>query len=163
MIEIVPLSPFSQLWAAALLIVCAFAVWQDRKAVPLVAVMAANWLATRAVSAFDLAGAVQAVADLISAALLLAMWRGRFAATIPVASLFALMVFISGIHDAGLIARDTMWAWADVLGYCQLLIIAGSAVRGGGHPRLAMAPHRRGRDRAVVAAVARRLQDPPPS
>jgi hypothetical protein len=163
MIPFIPDTAATIAYAVALAAALAFAMWRERSVWPLVVVMIGNWLATRAVSSFELSGAAQAVADLTSAALLLAMWRARSFATVPVAGLFALMVFVYGAHDAGLITRDTMWAWADVLGYCQLLIIAGSAVRGGGHPRLAVAADRRRRAPALAAVVARRIQGPPPS
>lgn len=161
MIYILPMTPATIGFAVALACCLAFSLYRDRKALPLSVVMVSNWLATRIVTAYELPGAVQAVADLTSAALLLAVWRFGGMAALPVAALFGLMVIFSGAHDLGLITRDTMWAWADVLGYCQLLIIAGGAVGGGGRPRLAMAPHRRGRTPALAPAVARRLQGPP--
>jgi hypothetical protein len=161
MIPFIPDTAATIAYAVALAAALAFAMWRDRSVWPLVAVMIGNWLATRSVSSFELPGAVQAVADLTSAALLLAVWRFGGMAALPVAALFGLMVIFSGVHDLGLITRDTMWAWADVLGYCQLLIIAGGAARGGGRPRLAVAPDRRGRAPALAPIVARRLQGPP--
>jgi membrane protease YdiL (CAAX protease family) len=161
-IYMLPMTPATIAYAVALAAVIALAVWRDRRLWPVAAVMVANWLATRAVTAYELPGMVQAVADLTSAAVLLALRRFSTIAVLPVSALFAIMVFFYGVHDAGLITRDTMWAWADVLAYGQLLIIAGGAVAGGGRGRLALASHRRGRVRAMAFAVAKRLQAPPP-
>ena len=162
MIPFIPDTPAPIAFALALAASCAFAVWRVRRSWPLVVVMAGNWLATRTVSSYELPGSVQAVADLTSAALLLVMRRVSTSATLPVSALFGLMVVFACVHDLKLITRDTMWAWADVAAYCQLIIIAGVASAGGGRSRLVMAPHRRRRAPAMVCAVAARLQAPPP-
>ena len=158
----IPNSPATMIYAIALAAACALAIWRDRSLYPVVLVMLVNWLATRFVSAFEMPGSVQAVADITSAAVLLAMRHLGSMAVLPVAALFGLMVIFACLHDLKLITRDTMWAWADVAAYCQLIIIAGVASAGGGRSRLVMALHRRRRAPAMVCAVAARLQAPPP-
>jgi hypothetical protein len=125
--------------------------------------MVLNWLGTRAVSSFELSGLVQATVDIGSAALLLTVRQRSTMVVLTVAALFSAMVLFSCVYDLGLITRDTMWAWADVAAYCQLIIIAGSAAAGGGHARLAMGRYRRHRIGAVVRSLANRIQNPPSS
>lgn len=107
---------------------------------PVVAVMAANWLATRTVSAYDLAGLWQAAADTASAAALIAIRRPTIV-VLPVAALYLAVVFSSAAHDAGLLSRDSMWAFADVAGYLQLVIIMGGALRSGRRHGLGLGGH----------------------
>ena len=162
MIPFLPNSPATVAGALALFAVLAFAFWRDRRAWPLVLVMVLNWCATRAVSSFELSGLVQATADISAAVLLIALRHAGNMAVLPVAALYALMVFIAGAHDLGVITRDTMWAWADVLGYLQLLIIAGGAA-GGGRARLAMGGDRPRRTHRAAILAANRLQARPPA
>lgn len=163
MIPFIPDTPASIAFLVALAATAVFTLWRDLNTFPVIAIMIGNWMATRAVSTLELPGSVQAVADITSAVLLLVLPGPRASSIIPVAALFALMVVFSGVHDLNLISRDTMWAWADVAAYFQLVIIAGSAASGGGRARLAMDSHRRRRVPAVVRAAAQRIQAPPPS
>lgn len=160
MIDLLPMTPFSIAGTAALFGACAFALHRDRALWPLVAIMLTNWLATRAVSAFHLSGAIQAIADLSSAALLL-LPQKRAGVAVPVAALFAGMVAFSAVFDSGLIGRNTLWAWSDVLGYCQLLLFLGAAAASGGGGRLAVDLSWGGRNLGLVRPLARWLSGPP--
>jgi hypothetical protein len=145
-------------------VACGFAVRRDRSLWPVTAIMLTNWAATRCVTAFDLPGSVQATVDISSAAGLLLLPKPKPAVVLPVAALFALMVVFSACFDAGFITRDTLWAWSDVLGYCQLIIIAGGAASGGGtFRRPVVADPRRGGDRRHGETVAGRVSLPPSS
>ena len=158
MIELIPWSPFAITGAAALFFTCAFVMWRDRRMWPVVAVMLGNWLMTRAVSAFELPGLVQAATDLTSAMVLFFVKKDRELLVLPASALFAMMVFFSALHDIGTIERDTLWAWSDVLGYLQLVLIIGGAAAGGGHRGLAMAYRRPGRSVVLGRLVESRIQ-----
>ena len=105
--------------------------------------MLASWLFARAVSAYDLPGLWQAAADISCATALVAIRRPTMA-VLPVAFLFLVMIFAYASYDVGLINRDTMWAWADLSGYLQLLIILGASIQGGGRFRMGVGLYHRG-------------------
>jgi hypothetical protein len=161
MIDFLPVTPFPVAGTVALFLTCCFALWRDRAVWPVAAVMLANWVATRAVTAWDLPGAYQAVADSSAAVLLLFPQHLRASLALPVSALFALMVAFSAVNDLGLIGRDTLWAWSDVLGYCQLLLILGATADFGRGRRRAVADRHRRRDTHMGGAVAGRVQVPP--
>jgi hypothetical protein len=162
MIEIIPWSPFAAVWTLALLATCIFAMAQNRNLWPVIAIMLLNWTATRLVSAFDLSGLFEAIADLASAVSLV-MISGRQLVTLPISALFCLMVSFSAAADFEIITRDTLWAWSDVLGYCQLIIISGGAVAGGRNGWVGVAFRRGCRNGDVVDTVAARVQMDRPS
>lgn len=130
MTPFLPDTPWPICYAVTLAVVSVTALYRSPGLWPVVAVMAANWLATRTVSAHELPGLWQAAADTASAAALIAIRRPTMV-VLPVAALYLAVVFSSAAHDAGLLSRDSMWAFADVAGYLQLLIIMGGALRGG--------------------------------
>lgn len=123
---------------------------------PVLAVMLASWAATRLVSAHDMAGLWQAAADITCGAALLAIRRPAIL-VLPVAALFLIMVSAYAAHDAGLLSRDAMWAWADVSGYLQLLIILGAAFSNGRRARLGMGIRDRARRHHHATLVPSRL------
>lgn len=158
MIPFVPDNFWPILYAGALAAVGALALWRSPAALwPTIAVMAANWLATRAVSAMALPGLAVALADVICAALLVAL-RRRTIANLPVAGLFLAMVLSYAAHDAGAVNRDIMWAWADVAGYLQLLIIAGAAIQHGWRHGIRLGHHPGRRAEPGLRAQAVRVQ-----
>jgi hypothetical protein len=162
-IYLLPWEPWPAVYMAALFLTCGFAVRRDAGLWPVAAIMLGNWAATRCVTAFDLSGTVQAAADISSAAGLLLLPKQQSVVVLPAAALFALMLVFSACFDAGIIGRDTLWAWSDVLGYGQLLVIAGGAAAGGRNRRLGVAVLRRHGNRGLDWPVAARLQDPPSS
>ena len=129
-----PDSPLTIAYAVALLVAVLIAARGGWLMVPAIAVMVANWLGTRAVTAFDLGPWVAFGVDLGSLMALLVASRlmPRAMAVLPLAAIFAHMLFSYVAHDFGLIGRETMWAWADVGAYGQLVIMAGTGA-GGGH------------------------------
>jgi hypothetical protein len=76
---------------------------------------------------------------------------------LPVAFLFLVMIFAYSLHDAGLINRDTMWAWADLSGYIQLVIILGASIQGGGRFGLGLGFNICGRYPHDISAVPVRI------
>jgi len=159
-----PDTPITIAYAVALALTAVVALWLDRRAFPVLAVMVANWLATRWITWADAPSYMAGVADISSAAVLLILWRFRAMAVLPVAGLYAFMVIAYLANDLGLIARETMWAFADVFGYAQLLVIVAGAASGGGHAvRLETVGAGSSRGRAVVRAVASRFSASPPA
>lgn len=159
-----PETPITITYALVMAVVCAFAVYRRNGCTAIALVMVLNWLGTRAVTGLELSGTAQAIIDVSSAAVLMLMWQKCHMVVLPVSALFALMVFMSGAYQVGMIARETMWAWADVAAYLQLLLIVGaSAASGGGGIRLALGAHLRSRIRGVWRAVAARIPLPPHS
>jgi hypothetical protein len=118
--------------------------------------MLASWVLARAVSAYELPGLWQAAAD-ISCAMALVAIRRPAMVVLPVAFLFLVMIFAYALHDAGLINRDTMWAWADLSGYIQLVIILGAFIQGGGRFGMGLGFNIRGRYPHDIFAVPVRI------
>ena len=162
MIPFIPDTPITVAYAVALALACGLALRFGGRAMwPLVAVMVLNWIGTRLITTLDAPSYAAGILDISSAIVLVAMPRRfRTMAVLPVAALFGLMVSSYLLNDLGLIERETMWAFADVGGYLQLLIIAGTAFRPGTALRLADDRHSPGGTDAMARAVARRL---PPS
>lgn len=153
-----PDTPFSTLYAVVAASVLLFAVIRERGLWAVSAVMAGNWIGTRLASAYAWPGSAVGLLDILSAVVLVTLSFANAMAVLPVAALFGLMVVSYVAADAGLLSRATMWAFADVGAYLQLLVIAGSAV-GGGSGRLARLGYGGRRTPAVVRAVAKRVQD----
>ena len=153
-----PDTPITVAYAVVLFAVCGAAIIRQRLLWPVVAVMVANWLGTRAITAYDAPALLGGLLDLSSAAILIALSRFRAMAVLPVAALFGLMVFSYVMADFGLLERETMWAFADVGAYLQLLVIAGFAADGGSGKLafLGFGPRRRA---VLVRAHSRRVQD----
>lgn len=143
-------------YAVALVAAVAVAMLQAPRLWPVVGVMLASWVMTRTVSAHDLPGLWQAAADISCAAALIAIRRPAIV-VLPVAALYLVMIFAYAAHDAGVLSRNAMWAWADVSGYLQLLIIMGCAFRGGRRARLGMGNHRSRRSNHGMAFVSFRV------
>lgn len=118
------------LYAVVLAFVIATAILHAPRLWPIVSIMGASWILSRTVSAYDMPGLWQAAADIACAAALIAIRRPTIV-VLPVAFLFLIMIFAYAAHDAGILSRDTMWAWADVSGYLQLLIILSASFHGG--------------------------------
>ena len=121
----------------ALMFVSVTALFCTPRLWKVVVIMVAIWILTRMVSAYDMPGLWQAIADVTCGAALIAIRRPTIV-VLPVAFLFLIMIFAYAAHDARLISRDIMWAWADVSGYLQLLIILAASLRGGNRIRLGM-------------------------
>ena len=153
----IPYTALPILYALTLLAVSIFAVIRDRKLWPVVTVMVLNWIGTRAITAYEVPGIAAGLLDLSSAIILACLCRTAAMAVLPVSALFGLMVISYVAADFSLLQRETMWAFADVGAYLQLLIIAGFAV--GGPGRLAHVDFRPRRVAAVARAVSRRVQD----
>ena len=152
-----PDTPITIAYAVALAVTVAFALAFDRRVWPVCAVMVANWIGTRIVTAFDLSPYVASAVDLGSAAVLLALWRAATMAVLPVSALFALMVGSYVLADFNVIGRETMWAFADVGGYLQLLLVAGASIDPGAGHRLAFLGAGGRRIGDLARAVARRV------
>lgn len=151
-----PETPLPILYALVLAAVCAFAAVRERRLWPVVAVMALNWTGTRAITSYDAPALYGGLLDLASAIVLAALAMTAAMAVLPVAALFGLMVGCYVLADLGFIGRETMWAWADVGAYLQLLVIAGCA-SSGGSGRLARVGLGGGRVPALARAVAHRV------
>ena len=160
----IPESVMTVVYAVALSWAVAVA-WRNMgwRAAIVSAVMVGNWLLTRLVTAMDWPGVVMGAIDLASAALLIAsLWlpsHRRTMAELPVAGLFALMVGCYLAFDAGVIGRETMWAWVDVAAYCQLLLVAGYGLGHGRRTRRGLGTAGGDRDGDLAGAVARRVPD----
>jgi hypothetical protein len=128
-------------YAVALALVGTTALYRTPRLWPIVSVMAASWVLTRIVSSHDLPGLWQAAADIACGAALIAVRRPTMV-VLPVAALYLVMVFAYAAHDAGVLSRDAMWAWADVSGYLQLIIILAAAVSGGKRAWVGLGGHR---------------------
>lgn len=154
----IPDTPITIAYAVALAFAIALASRGGWAAVPVIAVMAFNWIGTRLITATDAPSWTAGALDLSSAfALIVAWWQMRAMAVLPVAAIFLLMVFSYLLNDLGFIGRETMWAFADVGGYLQLIIMAGTPWRPGAARRLAAVAHGSGRTPAVARAGSRRV------
>lgn len=140
----------------ALVTVFAVTMVRSPRLWPVLAVMLASWVMTRTVSAYDMPGLWQAAADIACGAALIAIRRPAMV-VLPVAALYLVMIFAYAAHDAGVLSRDAMWAWADVSGYLQLLIIMGGAFRGGRRARLGLGNHFGRRSRHGLALAPLRV------
>lgn len=127
-------------YAVALVATVTIAMLRAPRLWPVLGVMLASWVMTRTVSAYDLPGLWQAAADISCAAALIAIRRPAIV-VLPVAALYLVMIFAYAAHDAGVLSRDSMWAFADVSGYLQFLIIMGGAFRGGRRHRVGLGNH----------------------
>lgn len=157
-----PESPLTALYAAALGLVAVFGALREPRLWPVIAVMVGNWILTRLATAYEWPAAFEGMVDLLSAVVLVALSRTRAMAVLPVSALFGLMVGSYVMADFGVLSRETMWAWADVGAYLQLLVIAGIAADGGSG-RLARVGHGLRGVPAVARAVAKRVSAPDPS
>lgn len=153
-----PTTPLQVAYALALLLVCGAAAYKDRALWPLIAVMVANWIGTRAVTAFELNGFQQGMIDLASAVTLMMLRHKRTMVFLPVSVLFLVMVNFSLAYGVRIISWDTLWAWSDVAAYAQLVIIAGSIAGGGGGRRVKPLLARSGRTSDVGVRVAHRRE-----
>jgi hypothetical protein len=127
---------------------------------PVLGVMLASWVMTRTVSAYDLPGLWQAAADIACGAALIAIRRLAMV-VLPVAALYLVMIFAYAAHDAGVLSRDAMWAWADVSGYLQLLIILAASFRGSRRAWLGLGNHPGRRFRHSLAFAPVRVSREP--
>lgn len=153
-----PDTPVTIAYAVALVVAIALASRGGWSAVPVIAVMAINWIGTRLITSTDAPAWTAGALDLASAfALIVAWWQMRAMVVLPVAACFLLMVFSYVLNDIGVIGRETMWAFADLGAYLQLLIMAGTPWGAGPARRLAAVVTRGGRTPAVVRAGSRRL------
>ena len=153
-----PDTPFSILYAIVGASVLLFAVIRERGLWAVSAVMFGNWIGTRLSSEFSWPGTVVGLIDIASAVTLVALSLTGAMAVLPVSALFGLMIGSYVAADMGFLSRASMWAFADVGAYLQLLVIAGFAADGGSG-RLAflgVGPRRRP---AFVRAQSRRVQD----
>lgn len=157
MIPFLPDTPLTVAYAVALALTCGVVLWRAAWLWPAIAVMVANWLATRAITHWALPSWCAFIADLISAIVLIWLWRKRAMAVLPVAALFALMLTCYLANDLEVIGREVMWAFVDVAAYGQLVILAALGIGGGGARRRS----HHGADRAggddLAGAVAQRL------
>lgn len=159
-----PDTPITIAYAAALVVACVLGLRGGAAMAPAVAVMVVNWLGTRAVTAWDLPGVAAAIVDLSSAAVLLVAWTiVRTMALLPVAAIFGLMLLSYIAFDLGFVGRETMWAFADVGGYIQLIIVAAGGLFLGGGKRLAMDHRRGGGNDSLAGPVALRIPIEPNS
>ncbi len=147
-------------YAVALVATVAVAMLQAPRLWTVIGVMLASWVMTRTVSAYDLPGLWQAAADIACGAALIAIRRPNIV-VLPVAALYLVMIFAYAAHDAGVLSRDAMWAWADVSGYLQLVIIMGGAFRGGRRARLGLGNHLGRRSRHGLALAPLRVSRAP--
>jgi hypothetical protein len=153
-----PDTPITIFYAVALVVAIALASRGGWAAVPVIAVMAFNWIGTRTITATDAPAWTAGALDLSSAfALIVAWWQMRAMAVLPVAACFLLMVLSYLLNDLGFIGRETMWAFADVGAYLQLVIMAGTPWGAGPARRLAAVVTRGGRTPAVVRVDPRRV------
>ncbi len=153
-----PDTPVTIAYAVALVVAIALASRGGWSAVPVIAVMAFNWIGTRLITSTDAPAWAAGALDLASAfALIVAWWQMRAMVVLPVAACFLLMVLSYLLNDLGFIERETMWAFADVGGYCQLIIMAGTPWRPGAPNRLAAVADGSGRTPAVARAGSRRV------
>lgn len=153
-----PDTPITIAYALALVVAIALASRGGWAAVPVIAVMAFNWIGTRLITSTDAPAWTAGALDLTSAfALIVAWWQMRAMAVLPVAACFLLMVLSYLLNDLGFIEREPMWAFADVGGYCQLIIMAGTPWRPGAPNRLAVVAHGGGRTAAVARARSSRV------
>lgn len=153
-----PDTPITIAYALALVVAIALASRGGWAAVPVIAVMAFNWIGTRLITSTDAPAWTAGALDLTSAfALIVAWWQMRAMAVLPVAACFLLMVLSYLLNDLGFIEREPMWAFADVGGYCQLIIMAGTPWRPGAPNRLASVADGGGRTAAVARARSSRV------
>ncbi len=143
-------------YAVALVTTATIAMLRAPRLWSVLGVMLASWVMTRTVSAHDLPGLWQAAADISCGAALIAIRRPAMV-VLPVAALYLVMIFAYAAHDAGVLSRDAMWAWADVSGYLQLLIILAASFRGGRRARLGMGNHRSRRSNHGLAFASVRV------
>ncbi len=153
-----PDTPITIAYAVALCIAAALASRGGWAAVPVIAVMAANWLGTRLITATDAPAWTAGALDITSAFALIVAWSlARSMAVLPVAAIFLLMVVSYVLNDIGVIGRETMWAFADLFAYLQLIIMAGTPWRPGAPNRLAVVADGSGRTAAVARARSSRV------
>jgi hypothetical protein len=125
-----PDSPFTIAYALILAGGLAFVwIFGDSRARLIGAVMLADWLGTRAATAWggDATALIAAGVDLSAAAALL------FVPSLPariIAGLFGAMLAFYGARDMQLLEYEPMWAMVDLLAYLQIAIMIGSGIDG---------------------------------
>lgn len=154
-----PDTPITITFAVALLLASLLSLTGGWRAVPGVAIMCLTWLAARAITAFALDVWWAVWADMLAALAFLAVWslRAGNMAVLPLAAVSSLMVIADLASVYGLIGRETMWAFGDVGGYLQLVILAGLSYGGGHLVRLAGVARGGRRDANMARAVAHRV------
>lgn len=161
MIPFIPDTPITMAWPIALLVTSMIVLRFSPGLWIVLAVPWLNWIATRLITMTDGPAYAAALTDIASGAALIALWHWRTMAVLPLAGLYALMVFSYGFNDLGWIGRETMWAFTDVAGYIQLVLLLGMSWGTGLRVRRGSVDcGRAGGDGAMARAVARRL---PPS
>ena len=149
-----PDTPITIAYAVALAVASVVALWREHRSAPLVLFMIANWIGTRTITSQELGPYAAFFLDLSTAAAILLFSRLTMA-YVPVAAIFAFMVVSYLLNDFGVIGRETMWAFADVGGYIQLLLMAGLTRGGSG---LAILGSVRGGGNRVAGPMAPRFQ-----
>lgn len=154
-----PDTPITITFAVALLVASLLALTGGWRAVPAVAIMLLTWIAARAITTFDLDAWWPAWADIIAALAFLAVWslRAGNMAVLPLAAVSSMMVIADIASVYGLIGRETMWAFGDVGGYLQLIILAGLSYGDGHLVRLATMARGGRRDANLARSVAHRV------
>lgn len=154
-----PDTPFTIAFAVALLVASLLALTGGWRAVPAVAIMLLTWIAARAITTFHLDTWWAVWADIIAALAFLAVWSLRVGnmAVLPLAAVSSLMVIADLGSVYGLLGRETMWAFGDVGGYLQLVILAGLSFGGGHLVRLATVARGGRRDANLARPVAHRI------
>lgn len=155
----IPDTPITIAFVVALAVASVLALTGGAKAVPAVAIMWMTWTASRIITALDLDAWLAVWTDILAALAFLAVWslRAGNMAVLPLAAVSSLMVIADLASVYGLIGRETMWAFGDVGGYLQLVILAGLSFGDGHLVRLARVGRDRRRDARVGSAVARRV------
>lgn len=125
-----PDSPFTIAYALILAGALAFVLpFGDNRAKLIGAVMLADWLGTRAATAWggEATALLAAGVDLTAAAALLFV-PGKPAKLI--AGLFGAMLVFYGARDMQLLEYEPMWAMVDLLAYLQIAIMVGAGIDG---------------------------------
>lgn len=125
-----PDSPFTIAYVLILGVALSFVLpWGDTRTRLIGAVMLADWLGTRAATAWggEATALIAAGVDLSAAAALL------FVPGLPaklIAGLFGAMLAFYGARDLQLLEYEPMWAMVDLLAYLQIAVMIGSGIDG---------------------------------